>query len=625
MMHRLPTPGQDSGIWGETLNDYLMVSHNPVGGLLPQAVTMAGAYTKPVSGIPEADLSSAVVTKLNTVVSGIADGSVTTAKIASGGIAQSAVTNLTSTLSTKLDKDVHILNVKDFGAVGDNVTDDSAAFLAAFMAALAARVTPVPNGNKLFQSAIYIPPGRYLITQANALMPNVADVRSGGLKYFGAGRGTSTINFVPAAANSSLLYNSDHYLGLTFEDLSFSSADATSIFMTSLSNGGAQNYVFNRVDWGGTWKYGIYMTGTNTNSEMTWFHCGIHGFWTAFLYSADIYSGGSDQFLNYDFFKCQVEYNAGNFIDMSSGGNINIYGGSWIHLGNGSAPQIFIALRGNAHALGVQRVLVQGIRVEHHHALSQLIYCEWAFGTVTFISCDTESWAANAWAPTMVQASFPLAGAVAGPMVKFDSCSLMGTHSYGYSITSFDFPLKIMYQNCYFINFPEAANFITIPSSGSNPGGIPPISFENCRGSVSNASIHGFDCVLNWRSAIAAAPRTRIISFTGPSGKIPPASVASAEVWLPINSLITDIRFYLPSGGSTSGVNSYSYTVTTSDSTPVTIGGYVSTGQPLSAGFNSVVSSLNFSCNTDTQRHLVLKVVGADQYVGAQILVSYLS
>ncbi|HJP96526.1 MAG TPA: hypothetical protein VJ843_04090 [Candidatus Saccharimonadales bacterium] len=42
-MARLPTLGSDDGVWGQVLNDFLGVSHNSDGTLLPSAVTNAGA------------------------------------------------------------------------------------------------------------------------------------------------------------------------------------------------------------------------------------------------------------------------------------------------------------------------------------------------------------------------------------------------------------------------------------------------------------------------------------------------------------------------------------------------------------------------------------------------------
>ncbi len=58
MANRLPTPGGDDGTWGDILNAYLDVSHNPDGTLIPAAVTAAGAYNKPGSGIPASDLDA---------------------------------------------------------------------------------------------------------------------------------------------------------------------------------------------------------------------------------------------------------------------------------------------------------------------------------------------------------------------------------------------------------------------------------------------------------------------------------------------------------------------------------------------------------------------------------------
>jgi len=59
MTQRLPIPGKDDGIWGDVLNGFLSVAHNPDGTLIPAALTQAGAgtYSKPSSGIPASDLA----------------------------------------------------------------------------------------------------------------------------------------------------------------------------------------------------------------------------------------------------------------------------------------------------------------------------------------------------------------------------------------------------------------------------------------------------------------------------------------------------------------------------------------------------------------------------------------
>ncbi len=60
MTSRLPVPGSDSGTWGDVLNDFLTQAHNTDGSLKSSAVSGAGAYTKPTSGIPLGDLSNSL-------------------------------------------------------------------------------------------------------------------------------------------------------------------------------------------------------------------------------------------------------------------------------------------------------------------------------------------------------------------------------------------------------------------------------------------------------------------------------------------------------------------------------------------------------------------------------------
>lgn len=54
-MPRMPIPGSDDGTWGDVLNDFLEVEHNP-NGTLKKAADIAAKYTKPTSGIPKTDL-----------------------------------------------------------------------------------------------------------------------------------------------------------------------------------------------------------------------------------------------------------------------------------------------------------------------------------------------------------------------------------------------------------------------------------------------------------------------------------------------------------------------------------------------------------------------------------------
>jgi hypothetical protein len=76
------------------------------------------------------------------------------------------------------------VNVKDFGAVGDGVTDDSAAIQAAIDAA-AARVTG-GGGKSVGGAGVYLPGGRYFV--ASTL---VIDSSASGVSLFGDGQGST--------------------------------------------------------------------------------------------------------------------------------------------------------------------------------------------------------------------------------------------------------------------------------------------------------------------------------------------------------------------------------------------------------------------------------------------------
>src|SRR3989344_9295672 len=103
-MARLPTPGADDGTWGDVLNQYLSVDHD------------AGGFN-------------------------------TFTNIGAGAVARKVDDKLSEMFTS----------VKDYGAVGDGVTDDTAAIQAA-VNRTAAPYSTASRGTILF------PPGKYLIS-----------------------------------------------------------------------------------------------------------------------------------------------------------------------------------------------------------------------------------------------------------------------------------------------------------------------------------------------------------------------------------------------------------------------------------------------------------------------------
>ncbi|MFZ1301124.1 MAG: SGNH/GDSL hydrolase family protein [Candidatus Microsaccharimonas sp.] len=106
-MARLPNPGGDPGQWGDLLNSFLTVSHTNSGELKDGSVseTTLDAPTQAklntvVTGVPDDSVSTVKLQDGAVTNPKLADGSVTDVKI-SGTIAQSKVNNLTSDLAAK--------------------------------------------------------------------------------------------------------------------------------------------------------------------------------------------------------------------------------------------------------------------------------------------------------------------------------------------------------------------------------------------------------------------------------------------------------------------------------------------------------------------------------------------
>jgi hypothetical protein len=266
-------------------------------------------------------------------------------------------------------------------------SDDSGALNSFLEDLIAARGSTPSDANAVEVSispkALAIPPGICVFAEPVSVNEHV---NYGGLVK-GAGRGSTFIVFAPKTANQSLLTNNQSLQFITWQDITWQSSDSTAQWLNSIGPF-SQNYVFDRQDWRGTWKHVIALSGSNNNSEFEFNHCGFYGAWESMLYSPTVGGGGSDQYLNFRFYSCQAEYPKGNLIDMSTGGSIDFLGGSLIHKGNGEEEQIFFALRGESHSGATTRLNVSGARIEHRHARSKLVYCEWENGDIRFESVD---------------------------------------------------------------------------------------------------------------------------------------------------------------------------------------------------------------------------------------------
>ncbi|MEU8034217.1 glycosyl hydrolase family 28-related protein [Streptomyces sp. NPDC049099] len=355
------------------------------------------------------------------------------------------------------------INVADLGAVGDGRTDDTGAFELAYAVA-AARVR-----DGVGRMVIEIPAGDFLISRPHALMNGVAPPRpANGLRFCGAGKRMTSLVFRPKTGPGSFLCrNEDCWFNLSFERMQFRSTTPGASFFNSYSTGQAQDYRFSECKWTGEWEYGLALDGTNNNSEMRWEACEIGGSYRrAFLYSGLSRRGQTnlndqDQFLNYWFTDMKVEYEWGNFLEFPYGGSITCRGGSYVVTGQRPAAthedgstSTFFRFPVAQHYDAVQRFHAEDIRFEVRNRNVVIIDCVWNSGTVHFNDCDDTATAGKDFSADVRTHRYTVGPR--GPLIRYDSCQLMGRHQYRTTDSHTALPSVVRYDTCLLRNHPAS-------------------------------------------------------------------------------------------------------------------------------------------------------------------------
>lgn len=484
------------------------------------------------------------------------------------------------------------LNIKDFGAKGDGVTDDTKAFKDVITAYNnLGTLTGVQSNPISVTPEIYFPPGHYKINQG-ALFSTLT-TRRVGLCIKGSTYGTSVIEYTGSDSAAYFFELNDFVIGLVIENIVFSGVPTKS-FMKSLSNGGNQSFKFKNCIWR-EWDKIFDLQGSNNNSEWSMYSCHFNGNINTALYIGA--TNTSDQFLNYEFHSCNFEVQNGTFIEAYKGGNFKVYGGSFIQISSSATKPFYKIGDGTSHARSTEMFYNNGTRYEFRAGNSMLIDCNWLSGIVHFdnINCIANE---DGTGNTKVRANF-YSNNNHMPIIKFDHCELGGMHQYGYNASSYQYAKTIMYIHCFFhpVTNNDLSKFFTF-TTATNPGGAQAISVVECRGTGSKVQI---DCEYNWGIVNRKILTKKYLTIKN-AGGFNPQGTTETE-YLPLGAIITGVRLFVPPGTDNTGGRTNDFTVQTSETTPIVLC-QVNTGT-FADGFNTKTETF-FVCDTDAKRTINL-------------------
>lgn len=401
------------------------------------------------SGIPVADLASTSDTARGDALVGVK-------REASGAFA--------TTVHEWIESQV--LNVKEFGAVGDGVTDDSSAFAAAYRAALEY------FGISITAATLYVPPGDYLLTTNNFLGSPDFDTLTGGynakymLSIIGAGW-SSNIIFKPTSSSDVWMYDngtassSDNRLVYpSFRDIQFTlnpdnlSGSATMngfrLYGQAGGNGATQGFQFEHVRFAGgdrgdanakIAKFGtlIKIAGSVNASETVMLNCTIRGMKTLL----DL--GENAEAVNHYFVATSAEAMFGDVFKVSGGSSINVYGGSWTMMSE--AVSYFLAIRPASVAIAGTHTFTGG-RLELNQNLNSPFN---DYSNLLLIDATLQPTAPGSSAPVIAFKSwnsYPTVGAARDTIkidaalpakITFDGCAIgdvLGTQRHQVSVVT---------------------------------------------------------------------------------------------------------------------------------------------------------------------------------------------
>lgn len=200
-----------------------------------------------------------------------------------------------------------------------------------------------------------------------------------------------------------------------------------------------QRFIFENVEWGGTWKRVIGIDGdVNTNNNSEWYFRLCNTNTTTRFNEAFLQSGGINgrnfpqmaQYLNFFVRDCNFTFNGGTLFRMVKGGNVHVTGGSMSAATKDNAI-IWFDLQG-AGSDSAASYTFDGTRFEPKAANQLIIKNAVGAGQTTFRNVIDVS--SLQYAPGSAQSQFKLHQYIARngrfPTITYEGCILAGSHLY---------------------------------------------------------------------------------------------------------------------------------------------------------------------------------------------------
>lgn len=263
-----------------------------------------------------------------------------------------------------------IVNVKDYGAKGDGVTDDTQAIKAAIAyMCTQAKQCSADLGWKSYMPTLYFPNGKYVVSQKGAL--NCVGSALQGYNIKGAGYLNSeilyTYNSAADADGGYLLVNGDdHWFGFSYmEDITFRGNGTNNIWQIKSRDGCPQANRFRRVAFYNVNRCVTVSFGTyNYCADLFRFESCKASEINGWIFGAE--TDQNSQTVVHTFRDCDFENINGYAIYMKSGGTIEVRGGSWIATKTGRMFH-FDDISGGGIGLSNRNISIYGTKFEYQY------------------------------------------------------------------------------------------------------------------------------------------------------------------------------------------------------------------------------------------------------------------